>query len=255
MKKKILIGIAVVLFIILVVWLFIPKYELTSVEKKKIHNEVLNHMDKLTNENVTFEDFQAVLGKNIANVVVAVGKDSYLRNKPSEKVISQYHLSELEEEQERLVKKVEDRYLNNLDYQIVDEIEDNNKLCEVIEIKTYYYALYLYDYIELTNSLLTFDIQDASVDDKASAEYYQAQLKALRVLDRHLDDYENITNEKETITVCYKNGEFADQNEAVTLNSALQGEMYSNMDFSNQDNVNLAHERLTKYLKEVEELT
>lgn len=252
--KLIIIPLAILVLIVIIINLQ-PKYKLDNAEKERIKKEVINNADTLSNEAMTIEKLKEIVGEDSINVLIAVGEDSYLRNKPTQKVLTKYNLRDLETRQDELVSKVEERYLNNLEYQVVGEEIDGNSICEVIEIKTYYYALYLNDYINLTNKLNPNSLEDVTENDESAVEYYKAQLKALEVLNNHLDDYENTTNEKETIRVCYKNGKVEDHNQMLSLNLALQGEMYENMNANNPDNVKASNDRLEKYTKEAENIS
>ena len=83
---------------------------------------------------------------------------------------------------------------------------------------------------------------------------YKIQVAALKVLDKYLDDYDNFTNEKEKVKICYENGELKDKDQMLTLLIALQGELYSNMNMGDEVVVRKSDERLQKYLKEIEEV-
>ena len=76
----------------------------------------------------------------------------------------------------------------------------------------------------------------------------------MMVLDKHLDDYENKTKEKVSANICYVNGEPKSSDEILGFIGALQGENYSNNNFSIKLNLDKANNRLTKYLKEAENI-
>ncbi len=255
-KKYVIIGIILVILVVIVLLLVKssqPKYEYSTEEKEQIKEEVLTKADSLASENVTLKDVQNILNdENALNVLVTVGEQSYLRNKPSDELIEKYSLQSLVSQQEHYVSKVEERYLKNLQYKVVSETIEGNELCENIEIITYYYSLYLNDYINIISNLLTFDLENIEKNEKNKVEYYKLQLKALKVLDNHLDDYENVNQEKEELQICYENGELKDESQLLTLTIALQGELYSNMNMSDPDVMKQTSERLNNYLKEIE---
>ena len=255
-KKKIFIIIAVVALIAIITITILNITKPKKADKKtekEIKEETKNTINTITSEDLTYEKFKQIIGTDVPNVHIAVGPNSYLRNKPSDKVIKKYNLSKYVNLQEKLVKRVEKRYLDSLEYNVKDTIDMGGQVCQEVEISSYYYALYLYDLIDLTNEIATNGPEDAATNEKAAAEYYKGQVKALQVLDNHLDDYENTTKEKITTGVCYKNG-IVDSDDMIGFVGALQGENYSNMNMDSEINQNRAKERLAKYLEEAKNI-
>lgn len=249
----ILIGfVLIVVFILLGV--FLPKQEkITEEDIKKYEDTTTSNIDKIISPEITFEKMEKIVGKDITNVHITIGKNSYLRNRPSDEVIEKYNLNDLVAKQEKLVKQVESRYLNALEYGILDSEIKKNKVCQTIEISTYYYALYLIDLINLTNAIVDEDLPDVEKNVETEIAYFKGQVAATEILNNHLDDYENISKEKTTSTVCYKNGKIEKDDQMLSLIIAMQGETYSNCDFSKKENQKLADQRLSKYVKEYEE--
>ncbi|MBR3199058.1 MAG: hypothetical protein IKG27_03490 [Bacilli bacterium] len=254
-KKKVFIIVAIVALILLIVVLtkgLKPK-KADKLTAKEIKEDVKNNINDLTTTDLNYEKFKNIIGENVPNVHIALGKDSYLRNKPSAKVISKYNLTKYVNLQEQLAKKVEQRYLNSLNYKIKETIDMGDQICQKVEISSYYYALYLYDYLDLTNNMTDVGAEDAATNEKAQVEFYKNSVKALKVLDAHLDDYENTTKEKVEDDICYKNGKI-DSDDMLGFVGALQGENYSNMNISSVINQNKAKERLAKYLEEAKNI-
>ncbi len=258
-KKIIILSTTFVIAIAIIFFLFfkksLNKYEYTPEQKDKIKEEIKQSTDSIVSKDVTVDSIRETLqDENIINIFLTVGEQSYLRNKPIDKLIKKYNLSSLVEEQKSYVEKVEKKYLDNLQYNIVSESENGNELCENIEIITYYYSLYLTDYINIITALLEIPINEVDEEEESQIEYYKLQLKALKVLDKHLDEYDNFSKEKEKVQICYENGKLKDKTQMLTLAVALQGELYSNMDMSDENVVKKTDERLEKYLKEIEEM-
>ena len=236
-----------------------PVYNYTPEKKEEIKNEVINNISAITSEETTIDNLKKIVSqKDIVNVFLTTGENSYLRNKPSDEIIEKYNLSSLKEQQEYYVSRVEKKYLDNLKYEVVSEEVGEGSLCENIEITTYYYSLYLNDYINITSSLEN-EIIDEKKDTKKEQEEkivknYKNQIAALKVLDNYLDDYDNFSKEKEEVKICYEDGELKDKDQILTLLIALQGELYSNMDMNNEVVLKKSNERLEKYLKEIEEM-
>lgn len=269
-KKKLIIVLTFVLLVLLGVTIYTfstkskttfkeikkENYNYTPAEKEEIKEEVLDNITQVTSENATINSLKnAISNEQVVNVFLTVGKDSYLRNKPSDEIIEKYNLSSLKEQQEYYVSRVEKKYLDNLKYEVVSEEVGGGSLCENIEITTYYYSLYLNDYINITSSLEN-EIIDEKKDTKKEQEEkivknYKNQIAALKVLDNYLDDYDNFSKEKEEVKICYEDGELKDKDQILTLLIALQGELYSNMDMTNEVVLKKSNERLEKYLKEI----
>lgn len=248
MKKKIII---LLVFIFALIIILIPKHEkITKKEITKYKNQTEQKLETITSENVTFDEFKKIIGKNITNVHITVGQNSYLRNRPSLKLIEKYDLDEYVKKEELYASEIEKRYLNSLEYRVVKSNVKNNKVCQDIEIKTYYYSLYLIDLINLTNTIAEGDIENTSTDEKTEVEYFKAQVDSEEILSNYLDDYENKTNEKTSASICYKNGKIEKEDQMLSLAVALQGETYSNCDFSNEEVQKKANERLQKYLND-----
>ncbi len=271
-KKKLIIVLTFVLLVLLGVTIYTfstkskatskvikkEKYNYTPEKREEIKEEILDNISQVTSENATINSLKNAASKEqVVNVFLTVGKDSYLRNKPSDEIIERYNLSSLKEKQDYYASKVEKKYLDNLNYEVVSEEVGQNNLCENIEITTYYYSLYLNDYINIVSSL-----SGSMIDGKETKEEleekkvnnYKIQVAALKVLDKYLDDYDNFTNEKEKVKICYENGELKDKDQMLTLLIALQGELYSNMNMGDEVVVRKSDERLQKYLKEIEEV-
>ncbi len=268
-KKKILIALVIVGFISIMTMIAfktknhessenIPKkhYKYTTEKKEKIKNDVLSNISSITSEDATIDNLKKVTSeKEAINVFLTVGEESYLRNKPSDEIIKNYDLSSLIEQQKYYVGRVEKKYLDNLKYEVVSEEVGDGKLCENIEIVTYYYSLYLNDYINITSSLTDFIVDDDNDTKKEKEEKivknYKIQVAALRVLDNYLDDYDNFSKEKEEVKICYEDGKLKDKDQMLTLLIALQGELYSNMNMGDEVVARKSDERLQKYLKEI----
>ncbi len=209
---------------------------------------------KVTDTNLTYNEFTKIVGKKVPNVHIAVGPNSYLRNKPEAKLIKKYNLEKYVKIQEELVQKVERKYLDNLNYEVVDTTFTSNEFCQKIKITSYYYAAYLDDLINITTNLLDKDLEDITKSEKTQVEYYKAQVIALKVLDNHLDEYDNVTNESVEMPVCYVNGKFKNSDEAISFIESLQGGRYKNMDFSNNENIKKADERVKTYVEEAKQI-
>ena len=99
----------------------------------------------------------------------------------------------------------------------------------------------------MTNS----NLSDVSGDIKAEIDYFKSQVKSLIILDNHLDAYKNPTNETITTSICYNsNGKMSSSDEFIGFIGALQGENYSNCNFSKPAVQKASEERLNQYIAE-----
>ena len=252
MKKKKYIYIAivtVVLLVLLIIYLTNHTYTIEELEKKTD-----DLVEEIINPNLTYEEFSEIAG-NVPNVHIPVGPNCYLRNKPTKEQIKKYKLENYVKIQEELANKVEKKYLDNFKYEIVEskEDEDNNQICQTVRITTFYYALYINDLLGLTTELFDKNMEDIVTNVKTQIAFYKVQVLGMKVLDKHLDEYDNKNKESIDVQVCYKNGKFETKDDALGFILSLQGERYTNNDFSIPSNVKRAEARLAKYLKEAKE--
>lgn len=257
MKKKT--YIIIIILVILVLATVVASTKRLNKIKETYTNKELNEKTEdvtsdIINTDLTYEKFTKIIGQNVPNVHIPVGPNSYLRNKPEDKLIKKYNLENYVKEQEELVKKVEKRYLDNLNYEILGTVDKDGESCQIVKITSYYYALYLNDFINLTNNLLDKDLADIVTSEKTQIEYYKVHVAALKILDNHLDDYENKEKESVEVTVCYVNGKIKSSDEMLGFILSLQGERYSNMDFSKEINIKRSDERLAKYIEEAKQV-
>lgn len=257
-KKITIIIITVILCLTIAVTVLVLKSQgeqkITKEEIQETTKLTNNNIDTIESDNITYDKITSLIGKKISNIHINIGPNSYLRNRPSEEVIQQYKLEDYINLQEKLADKVEKKYLDNLQYKIIDTKKQDNQICQTIEITSYYYALYLHDLINLTNSLATYDVEDVSQSIQAEVDLFKSQVKAMQVLDNHLNDYDNTLKETTTGTLCYVNQELVGGDNLLSFIGALQGETYGNCNFSAPVNITASDNRLKQYLKEAKEI-
>ncbi|MBR3199055.1 MAG: hypothetical protein IKG27_03475 [Bacilli bacterium] len=222
--------------------------------KEELEEKTKEITDTLTNTNLTYDEFTKLVGEKVPNVHIAVGPNSYLRNKPTDKQIKKYKLENYLNLQEQLVQKVERKYLDNLHYEILETTYSGNEVCQKVNITSYYYATYLDDLINITSNLTNKDLDDIATSEKTQIEFFKVQVLALKVLDNHLEDYNNVNNESVIFPVCYVNGKIKNSDDMIGFIGALQGERYENMDYSKNENIKKADERVKKYLEEAKQI-
>lgn len=256
-KRIIIICVVITLVIVGILSFFLltkTSNKVTEQNLEKLETKTINNIATLEDENITQSKFEKILGKETHNIHIVAGQDSYLRNKLSNKLIKKYNLQNYVKLQKELADKVEEKYLSNLTYEVISSDVEDNKVCQTIEITTYYYALYLNDLLDLVSEMTEGTIEDAEQNEKDAVDYYKMQVLAMKVLDNHLDDYENTTNEISTTKICYTDGK-TDSDEMLGLIAALNGENYNNFDYSKQENIDASKARLNKYLEEAKNIT
>ena len=155
MKKIIPIFITILIVIIVLVFPKSPKENLKNFDKE--NDETVKDIELVTSEDITYDKFTNLIGKNVSNVHINLGPNSYLRNRPSEEIIKRENLQKYINIQESLAKRVEKRYLDNLSYEVISNSVNGEEECKTFEITTYYYSLYLTDLINLTNELASYN--------------------------------------------------------------------------------------------------
>ena len=101
--------------------------------------------------------------------------------------------------------------------------------------------------MNLTNALATHDIEEVTQNIKAELDYFKAQVKAIKILDNYLEDYENKTREKTTGNLCYTNRKLKDGDNLLSFIGALHGETYSNANYSAMIVLDASNQRLKKF--------
>ena len=188
--------------------------------KQKYVNKIIKEV--FYDNNTSIEKLESTLQNPMINEVIFIGKDSALRYKPDNSVIKAYGLQKYVEEQEKYSLKVEKIAIENIEYKI-DKI---NKGSINYKIKPWYIYNYSYD-LSLLKELIMKDA-DFKITEKTvfKEEYtvneYKARVIALRILDNHLEDYNNIDNEILDLKFIF-NGKRAAENELLSLYYNLEG--------------------------------
>ena len=108
-KKEFLIALIIICLIIIILLINLknfsgnsktsiikkPVYNYTQEKKEEIKNEVINNISAITSEETTIDNLKKIVSqKDIVNVFLTTGENSYLRNKPSDEIIEKYCLSQ-----------------------------------------------------------------------------------------------------------------------------------------------------------------
>lgn len=209
MSKKILIVIFVLAFLLLlggIVLSFVSKDDNTDStsspmsleERTKQTSEKAVH--SLMDTSMTPQKLKRLYGVDMGSEAILVGKNSILREKSDlEKKLTDYSKAQ-DYYAKRVEKKVQDTFTYRLgDYLVADE---GANVIQKLYFKSYYLELYLMDLNLLQDMLLNqigfsvYNIEHDLTDDDLKL-MYKAKVKAMELLDSHLDNYVNTTEEIE----------------------------------------------------------
>lgn len=213
-------GIVISLLSIMIISLII----VLIVNNKPFNKE--KYVDKIVtnvflNKNISIEKLENTLQQPMINEVTFIGKDSALRYRPDQSIIKTYGLQKYIEEQDKYSEKVEDIAIKNISYQIVKV----NKNSINYKIKPWYMYKYSYD-LNILKELIMEDAKFKITEKNVFKEDYEvnefkARVVALRILDNHLEDYDN-KNEVLELKFIF-NGKRAAENELLSLYYTMEG--------------------------------
>ena len=214
----IIISILLVIMILVLVTTMIPK--MIPFDKKTYVNNIVKNV--FYNQNVSLEKLEQTLKQPMINEVIFIGKDSALRYKPNERTIKKYGLQKYEEAQDNYSKKVESIAKEKIDYRKISETKNSLQYT----IKPWYIYKYSYD----LNILKELIMKDAGFDftkenmftDEYTINEYKARVVALKILNNHLNDYDNVDNELIEFKLMF-NGEEARDSELLSLYYNMEG--------------------------------
>jgi len=177
------------------------------------------------------------------------GPDSYLRMKPEEEIIKKYKLSSYVRQADKLATNLEAKIKENFEFKTKGVVESKNYYSVLVYYKSFYYREYIEDFNAIVRILINKEKLniDASteVDYEKVAEIYKIQVKAMEILNKHLNEYMNKNEFHKTYI------KFTNRKVSTSVNS-LNSYLLSLSDFAHANsNVNtVSNERVQKYLKE-----
>lgn len=209
MRKKILIIIFVLAFMLLfggVVLSFLSKDDNTDSTSSQMTLEIQTKQSSekavrsLMDTSMTPQKLKKLYGVNMGSEAILVGKNSILREKSDlEKTLTNYSKA-----QDYYAKKVEKKIQDTFSYRFGDYLvaDEGANVIQKLYFKSYYLELYIMDLNLLQDMLLNqigfsvYNIEHDLTDDDLKL-MYKAKVKAMELLDSHLDNYVNTTEEIE----------------------------------------------------------
>lgn len=270
MKRKIILGIIILVgFSLLVVGVLVSfftpssnnekqKKELKDIQTEKItKKEVTEYIKLLYSDDVTVEKVEDFIGSDVSNGMLFMGKDSYLRERPSNKIINTYHLQEYKTKQDTYASNVEKTMRDNLEYHFGEYIaSEEGNIVQKFSYRTYYYQLYLGDLDEVVNTLIpnVFDnYSEMLVRDLTEEELvkmYQLKVKALEIMNSYVQNYVN-NDEVISFDLIYKKENNKILQDYFSLLMQLSGNFYKNVSYQSLEDEQVIISNRTTRVQEI----
>ncbi len=254
MKKKVIVVCIILLGISLLVGgvlisVFTPSSDSSKKEKKLkdiqteqvTKDEITGYIELLYSDKATIEDVKKIADADISGDMLFIGNDSYLRQTPSNKIMTQYSLGEYKKKQDIYASNVEKLMRKNLDYQLGKHIvSEEGDIVQKFSYRTYYYQLYLGDLNQLISTLMPNVFEDYSsmlvreLNDEELAKMYQLKVKALEILNDYINNYVN-ENEVVSFDLIYKKQGDKIVQDYFSLLMQLNGSFYQNVSYQTAD--------------------
>lgn len=254
MKKKVIVVCIILLGISLLVGgvlisVFTPSSDSSKKEKKLkdiqteqvTKDEITGYIELLYSDKATIEDVKKIADADISGDMLFIGNDSYLRQTPSNKIMTQYSLGEYKKKQDIYASNVEKLMRKNLDYQLGEYIvSEEGDIVQKFSYRTYYYQLYLGDLNQLISTLMPNVFEDYSsmlvreVNDEELAKMYQLKVKALEIMNDYINNYVN-ENEVVSFDLIYKKQGDKIVQDYFSLLMQLNGSFYQNVSYQTAD--------------------
>lgn len=254
MKKKVIVVCIILLGISLLVGgvlisVFTPSSDSSKKEKKLkdiqteqvTKDEITGYIELLYSDKATIEDVKKIADADISGDMLFIGNDSYLRQIPSNKIMTQYSLGEYKKKQDIYASNVEKLMRKNLDYQLGEYIvSEEGDIVQKFSYRTYYYQLYLGDLNQLISTLMPNVFEDYSsmlvreLNDEELAKMYQLKVKALEILNDYINNYVN-ENEVVSFDLIYKKQGDKIVQDYFSLLMQLNGSFYQNVSYQTAD--------------------
>lgn len=203
-KKKIMIISAVVLVIIVASFLVLrftrknmnkpkPEKKETVLVEAQLEDNIRRFANGAVSSKQTLKSLRDLTNNPYIDISHAMyGKDSTTNTKVDKDLKGSTDLSAYEKVQDKLVKKLEDKMAASYSYEYVTDFiyESPQVATRKVRLQSYLFCYYYNDVSYFLGYLLSKSGYDGTETEK---EYliaeYKAKIKAMQVLDSHLDDY------------------------------------------------------------------
>lgn len=241
MKQKI--AIVLIIFFVVLIVVLVAFYPTEKSEKQLTNKEIIEQISDGYISGISRNELKQLMNQDIDEKTMMTGKDAYLLSTPKEEIVEQYKLENYIKRNEQYYKNLESQIKNNYEWKFNGSAE-NNQTEYVVSIKTYNYGIYLQDLEQLQNLLLN---DNQTTGNEKIANEYKAKVVAMQLLNTHLNEYVNNSEEK-TILITFTN-----LNNDETKNSLMQYLVdLAGYNYHTIENINIMvqnrNERLQKYI-------
>jgi len=162
--------------------------------KEKTAKVVKEFTDKVYSDDVTEDDLKKYISSSLEKDDIFYGKDSYFRHM-SDNLIE---VEDINTKRDYYLSLLEKYMKDNFEYSLGDYVvSTDGSVIQNINVRSYYYKVFLLDYYEVVNKLKSFTSSTLTVVDQ-----YRINVKALEIMSIHFDKYIN-KDEKVQATLIY----------------------------------------------------
>lgn len=156
--------------------------------------------EAMLDNNLSSSEISKKMGIELSNFDTYMSKDSFLRQTVSKN--NKDKIKDYVDVQNKYASRVEDYIKNNTTYTLGTPTFSEKNYFQTATIKPYYYQLYEMDLNSIMSSLLVlagYDLDKLEESDYWELGFYKAKIKAMEILDSHLDKY--LGTEEDVVTV------------------------------------------------------
>ena len=244
MKNKLIIALIILIILANILILIFASKGKDNTEKSYTRKEIIELISKGYINGMSKKNLENLMGQKLDDKTIITGNNAYLLKKPSKEIIEQYNLNNYVQRNESYFENLTNKIKSNYSWKFDGDVKDNQTQY-IVKIKTYNYGIYIQDFEELTNLLLTNDKNDTSPQN---VKEYKAKVIAMKILDTHLDDYLN-NDEEKTILINFSGQSDDIKNSLAQYLVDLGGYNYHNIPQINEM-VQNRNTRLQSYIDE-----
>lgn len=180
--------------------------------------------DIVLSKDSNLDDIKKLIDQDIQPYFIIIGKDNYMKTKP--KVNTKEDLSKYDEIAKKYSDILEDTYLSKTKFEISEDSDHN----VIVKITPWNFSFYRQDLGYLIGKLSNFNQERINIssdedNQKILVKQYKALVNGMKILNNHLDDYENDGEVIEHV-IHYTDGK-ADKYDMYTLFKVMGGTMES----------------------------
>ena len=206
-------------------------------------------------DHLTQKEIENKLGVPISNELFLFGHDSYLSDQIDADIINKYHLKNYLKKQRSYIESIKKEFKERFNFKVEERIEKDYNYFDY-HIVTFYYGMYISDLDELISygvkqKNINLDILEKS--EKLQIDYYKVKVRAMEILNNHLEVYKNKENEPIEVTIIFKDGKPENKDELFSLFCNIYGLTYSNATPDDPEIIKIEKNRLKEYKAELKE--